>query len=84
MTRVVLITGASSGIGAACARALAAADTVLALHARKNRTGLDKVAEAARAAGAEVLIVEGDLNQAGTTRTSVERPRKNSAGSMSW
>jgi 3-oxoacyl-[acyl-carrier protein] reductase len=66
VTRVVLITGASSGIGAATARALAAANTVLALHARKNRAGLDRVAEAVRAAGAEALIVEGDLNQAGT------------------
>ena len=34
--RVILITGASSGIGAAAARALAAPDTAVALHARKN------------------------------------------------
>ena len=37
MTRAILITGASSGIGAATARALAAPDTAIALHARKNR-----------------------------------------------
>ena len=37
--RVILITGASSGIGAATARALAAPDTAIALHARKNRAG---------------------------------------------
>ncbi len=42
--RVILITGASSGIGAAAARALAAPDTAIALHARKNRAGLEKVA----------------------------------------
>ena len=35
--RVILITGASSGIGAAAARALAAPDTAVALHARKNQ-----------------------------------------------
>ncbi|MFI4999805.1 MAG: SDR family NAD(P)-dependent oxidoreductase, partial [Reyranellales bacterium] len=66
MTRVVLITGASSGIGAATARALAAPGIAIALHARRNRAGADKVAEAVRAAGAEVLIVEGDLAQPGT------------------
>ena len=45
--RAILITGASSGIGAAAARLLAAPDTALALHARKNRNGLEKVAKAA-------------------------------------
>ena len=50
--RAILITGASSGIGAAAARLLAAPDTALALHARKNRVGLEKVATIARAAGA--------------------------------
>jgi 3-oxoacyl-[acyl-carrier protein] reductase len=34
MTRAILITGASSGIGAATARALAAPDAAIALHAR--------------------------------------------------
>lgn len=75
--RVMLITGASSGIGAASARALAAPGTALALHARRNRAGADRVAEAARAAGAEVLIVEGDLGQAGTaTRLVAETTGK--------
>ncbi len=64
--RVFLITGASSGIGAAAARALAAPGTALALHARKNRAGLDKVAAFAQAAGASTLVLEGDLAIAGT------------------
>jgi 3-oxoacyl-[acyl-carrier protein] reductase len=64
--RVFLITGASSGIGAATARALAAPGGALALHARKNRSGAEKVADAVRGAGAEALIVEGDLAQPGT------------------
>lgn len=66
MSRVALITGASSGIGAATALALAAADTAIALHARRNRAGAEAIAGQLRGAGAETLIVEGDLAQPGT------------------
>jgi len=64
--RVFLITGASSGIGAAAARALAAPDTAIAVHARNNRSGAERVAQAATAAGAQALVVAGDLAQPGT------------------
>jgi 3-oxoacyl-[acyl-carrier protein] reductase len=70
--RVFLITGASSGIGAATARAIAAPQTAIALHARKNRSGLETVAAEVTAAGAEALILEGDLALAGTGARLVE------------
>ena len=70
--RVFLITGASSGIGAASARAIAAPQTAIALHARKNRAGAERVAQAVGAAGGETLIVEGDLAQTGTATRLVE------------
>ena len=70
--RVFLITGASSGIGAAVARAVAAPDTALVLHARKNREGAERVLEEAKMAGARAHYVEGDLAQAGTARRLVE------------
>ncbi len=70
--QVFLITGASSGIGAASARAIAAPQTAIALHARKNRAGAERVAQAVGAAGGETLIVEGDLGQAGTATRLVE------------
>lgn len=77
MTRVVLITGASSGIGAATARALAAPDTALALHARRNRAGLDRVAGVAAGAGATTLLLDGDLAETGTAeRLVTETTRK--------
>jgi NAD(P)-dependent dehydrogenase (short-subunit alcohol dehydrogenase family) len=70
--RVFLITGASSGIGAAVARAVAAPGVALALHARKNRSGLERVLQAAKGAGAEALLIEGDLALPGTGGRLVE------------
>ncbi len=70
--RVFLVTGASSGIGAATARALAAPNTAIALHARKNRAGLEKVAAAVKAAGGETLLLEGDLALAGVGTRLIE------------
>jgi 3-oxoacyl-[acyl-carrier protein] reductase len=74
--RVFLITGASSGIGAAVARAVAASDTSIVLHARKNRSGLERVAEAVASSGGQSLIVEGDLAEAGTASRLVEGAAK--------
>ena len=74
--RVILITGASSGIGAAAVRALAGPNTALALHARKNRVGLEKVASFADGAGARTLLLEGDLAAAGTGARLVEETAK--------
>lgn len=58
----ILITGAASGIGAAIARTLAAPDRALMLHTGANAAGLDLVAAAARAKGAQVATLTGDLS----------------------
>lgn len=62
--RVVLITGAASGIGAAAARRLAGPGTALLLHTRRNRAGLEAVAAEARAAGSDVAVELADLAEA--------------------
>ena len=59
--RVVLVTGAASGIGAAVCRRIAGNSTKLLIHARHNQAGLDAVADMARAAGSEVASSLGDL-----------------------
>ena len=69
--RRILITGAASGIGAACARLMAAPGIALALHTRKNQEGLQRVAAAAREQGASVHLVLGDLAQPGEPERAV-------------
>jgi short-subunit dehydrogenase len=61
--RHILITGASSGIGATLALIYAAPSIRLSLHGR-DRNRLSSVAEHARARGADVRIHEGDVTDA--------------------
>ena len=60
-SRVILVTGAASGIGAALCRRVAVPGTKLLLHSRKNRDGLEAVAASVRQAGGEAAIELGDL-----------------------
>jgi len=59
--RVAVITGASSGIGRACARTFAAAGYRLGLTARSGE-GLRAAAREAEELGSSALIVEGDVS----------------------
>lgn len=57
--KTVLVTGASSGIGRACARALGREGANLVLAGRR-RERLDEVAAELKAMGREALVVTGD------------------------
>jgi len=61
--RTVLVTGASSGIGRACARALGAEGANLVLAGRR-RERLDEVEADLSAAGRQALVVTGDTRDA--------------------
>jgi NADP-dependent 3-hydroxy acid dehydrogenase YdfG len=69
---VVLVTGASSGIGAATAAALAAQGAAVALAARR-RDRLDTVAAGIRKQGGITLVLESDITDQQQATDAVER-----------
>lgn len=74
--RVCLVTGASSGIGRACAQALGAEGAKVVVAGRR-RERLDEVVSRIRAAGGEAVAVTGDVREEGTgaawVKEAVER-----------
>lgn len=60
---IALITGASSGIGAACVLELAQRGFNIAVNFRQDSDGADRASKAAEAVGAETLQVQGDVSE---------------------
>ena len=70
--RPVLITGASSGIGAECARLLGRAGAHLHLLARREHL-LTEVAEEVRASGGQAVVLPTDLREVASVAAAVDR-----------
>ncbi len=70
--QVVVVTGASSGIGRAIARAFGARGAKVGLIAR-NEEGLNAAAEEVRRAGGEALILPLDVADAGAVEVAAAR-----------
>jgi NAD(P)-dependent dehydrogenase (short-subunit alcohol dehydrogenase family) len=68
--RVVLVTGASSGIGRACARALGSEGAKVVVVGRRQAR-LDEVVADIRAAGGEAVAVVGDVRDEATCQAWV-------------
>ncbi len=71
--RNILVTGAASGIGAACCRALAAPGVAIVVHTRGNRDGAARTAAAVRERGGEAHELFDDLAEAGAPERVVEQ-----------
>jgi 3-oxoacyl-[acyl-carrier protein] reductase len=71
MSRTIVITGASTGIGAECARRLAPGNTLI-LHYNQSRPEIDSVAEAVQHAGGQAYIVQSDLSSEQGTHSLFE------------
>jgi short-subunit dehydrogenase len=65
--KLAIVTGASAGIGAACARALAREGANLVLTARR-RDRLDALANELRSDGVAIEVVTGDAREENTAR----------------
>lgn len=61
--KVVLITGSSRGIGAACATEFAGAGYNVVIHCNNNVERAKEVSEACKALGAEVLVFQADVSK---------------------
>jgi 3-oxoacyl-[acyl-carrier protein] reductase len=71
--RVVLVTGASTGIGAAVARALGAQGARVAVHYNQSKDAANAVVAAIKESGGEGLAVGGDVARAEVVTQIVDR-----------
>ena len=74
-TRTALVTGASRGIGKACAEALASAGHRMMLAARSVEK-LEETASALRAAGIETFVIEMDLSKPESIANGISKAAK--------
>jgi 3-oxoacyl-[acyl-carrier protein] reductase len=70
--RAVLVTGGSTGIGAALVEAYAAQGCKVGLHYNASKDAAEAVATRARADGGDVFVIKGDLSVSGETRRVVD------------
>lgn len=75
--KVAVVTGASKGIGAAIAKALAAEGASIVVNYASSKAGADKVVAAITAAGGKAVAVGGDVSKATEAQGIIDGAIKN-------
>ena len=70
--KVAVVTGASKGIGAAIAKALAAEGAAVVVNYASSREGADAVVQAVAQAGGKAIAVQGDVSKAEQAEAVIE------------
>ncbi len=70
--RAVLITGASTGIGAGCALAMGARGATVAVHYNSSKEAAEQVAREIKASGGDAFVLQGDLRKSPECERVVE------------
>ena len=78
--QVALVTGASSGIGRACAIALGQAGADVTVHYGRQKAPAESAAEEIRKAGRKALLAQADVSDQSAVEAMVERTVKELGG----